>query len=54
MTLASLHPGVTLDDVRANLGWEPRVAAQVATTEPPREDELRVVREDLDPRHLYL
>jgi glutaconate CoA-transferase subunit B len=54
MTLSSLHPGVTLDQVRANLGWEPRVAARVETTEPPRSEELRVVRHELDPRHLYI
>ena len=24
MTLRTLHPGVTLDEVRANMGWEPR------------------------------
>ena len=26
MTLRTMHPGVTLEDVRANMGWEPRVA----------------------------
>ena len=26
MTLLTLHPGVTLDDVRANMGWDPRLA----------------------------
>ncbi len=54
MTVESLHPGVTLDDVRQNLGWEPRLAARVGTTEPPRPDELRIIREELDPGHLYI
>ncbi len=54
MELATLHPGVTLDDVRANLGWEPKVAAEVGTTEPPSERELRLLREELDPQRLYL
>ncbi len=54
MTVESLHPGVTLDDVRQNLGWEPRLAARVGTTEPPRPDELRIIRAELDPGHLYI
>jgi glutaconate CoA-transferase subunit B len=54
MTLSSLHPGVTLEQVRANLGWEVRIAPQVEVTEPPRAEELRVVREELDPRHFYI
>jgi glutaconate CoA-transferase subunit B len=54
MTLASLHPGATLDQVRANLGWDPRVAVDLATTEPPTAEELRVLREEVDPSHLYV
>jgi glutaconate CoA-transferase subunit B len=53
MTLASLHPGVSVEQVRDNLGWPVRVAAQT-TTEPPTADELRLLREELDPRHLYI
>ena len=26
MTLLTVHPGVSVDDVRANMGWEPRVS----------------------------
>ncbi|MEZ5331070.1 MAG: CoA-transferase [Thermoanaerobaculia bacterium] len=54
MTLASLHPGVTLDRVRETLGWDPRLAAEIPETEPPTAEELRLLREDLDPGHLYL
>ena len=54
MTLASLHPGVTEEQVRANLGWTPRVAAKVAATAPPSPEELRLLREELDPKSLYL
>jgi glutaconate CoA-transferase subunit B len=53
MTLVSLHPGVTLEQVRAEIGWELRVAPEITTTEPPSEDELRVLR-DLDRDRLYL
>jgi glutaconate CoA-transferase subunit B len=54
MTLASLHPGCTLEDVRANTGWEVSVAARVGETEPPTAEELRIIRDELDPDHLYI
>jgi len=54
MTLASLHPGCSLDDVRANIGWDVRVLEQLDTTAPPTDDELRLLRDELDPNHLYL
>ncbi|HJP88097.1 MAG TPA: CoA-transferase [Candidatus Limnocylindrales bacterium] len=53
MRVDSLHPGVTLDDVRAATGWEPRVAASLATTPAPTADELRLIREELDPGGAY-
>ncbi|MDH3403086.1 MAG: CoA-transferase subunit beta, partial [Acidobacteriota bacterium] len=53
MTLKSLHPGVTEEQVRENLGWAPRVAPRLAVTEPPSAEELRLLREELDPKRLY-
>jgi glutaconate CoA-transferase subunit B len=53
MTLRTLHPGVTLDDVRANMGWEPKVADGVGETPEPTEEELRLIREELDPGGAY-
>ncbi|MDP9297436.1 MAG: CoA-transferase subunit beta [Actinomycetota bacterium] len=53
MTLQTLHPGVTLEDVRANTGWEPRIAEDLGETPPPTDDELRLVREELDPQGVY-
>lgn len=54
MRVVSLHTGVTLDRVRDNLGWEPKVAAEVATTPSPTAEELHLLRHDLDPKRLYL
>jgi len=54
MTLATLHPGVELGQVRAELGWEPRLAREVGVTPPPTAAEVRLLREELDPRRLYL
>ena len=39
MTLRTLHPGVTLDDVRANMGWEPKVAHDLGETPAPTEED---------------
>ncbi|CAN5596423.1 CoA-transferase subunit beta [soil metagenome] len=53
MRLDSLHPGATLDEVRATIGWDVRVADDLATTAPPSAEELRLVREELDPGGVY-
>jgi glutaconate CoA-transferase subunit B len=45
LTLARIHPGVELDQVRESTGWRLRVADDLRETEPPLEDELRVLRE---------
>ena len=45
MTLRTMHPGVALEDVRANMGWEPTIADDLGETPMPTDEELR-----LDPR----
>jgi glutaconate CoA-transferase subunit B len=53
MTLESLHPGVTLEQVRESTGWDLKVADDVRETEPPSDEELRLIREELDPQGAY-
>ena len=53
MRLDSLHPGVTLEEARAATGWEPRLAKSVGETPAPTTDELRLIREELDPGGAY-
>jgi glutaconate CoA-transferase subunit B len=53
LRLDALHPGVTLDNVRAAMGWPPRVAAEIAQTPAPTAEELRLIREELDPAGVY-
>jgi glutaconate CoA-transferase subunit B len=49
-----LMPGVSLDHVRENTGFDPLVAPEVLDVEPPAEKELRILREDVDPQKMYL
>jgi glutaconate CoA-transferase subunit B len=44
LTLTHLHPGVEVDDVRSATGWELRVTAEPATTQPPTDAELAALR----------
>ena len=53
MRLDSLHPGATLDAVRASMGWEVKVADRLTETPAPTEEELHLIREQLDPEGLY-
>jgi glutaconate CoA-transferase, subunit B len=53
MRVDSLHPGVSIDDVRATTGWSPRVSASPAATPAPTPEELRLIREELDPGGAY-
>ncbi len=53
MQLVSLHSGVTLDEVQANMGWQPRLAAEVGQTPAPTSGELHMIRAELDPEGLY-
>jgi len=53
MTLQTMHPGVSFDDVRAAMGWEPKVSPDVGETPPPSAEELRLIREELDPQGIH-
>jgi glutaconate CoA-transferase, subunit B len=50
--LASVHPGVGVEDVLANTGWTLRVADKLEETRPPSADELAAMRA-LDPNHFW-
>ncbi|HEY7280897.1 MAG TPA: CoA-transferase [Actinomycetota bacterium] len=53
MVLATTHPGVTVDRAREQTSWDLRVADDVAETPAPTDEELRLIREDLDPDGAY-
>ena len=53
MRLASLHPGVTVDNVKANTGFELIIPDKVPETEPPTCEEVSLLRNRID-RHRRL
>jgi glutaconate CoA-transferase subunit B len=54
MILTALHPGKTAGQARENTGWDLKIASELKTTERVTENELRILREELDPTGIYL
>jgi glutaconate CoA-transferase subunit B len=50
MQVVCLHPGVSFEQVQESTGFEMGKAEKVYNTEPPSQDELGVLREQVDPR----
>jgi glutaconate CoA-transferase subunit B len=44
LVLAEIHPGVSVEDVRENTGWELRIAPDLQVTPTPTEQELAALR----------
>jgi glutaconate CoA-transferase subunit B len=54
MTLEAVFPGVTVQDVIDNTGFELLIPAKVDQIDPPTAAELRMLREVIDPNGLYI
>ena len=54
LTLVALHPGKTVEEARANTGWDLKVLPNLKTTDAVTETELRILRHELDPTGNYL
>ncbi len=54
LILTALHPGATVEQALENTGWKLKVAAQLTCTDAPGKEELRILREELDPQGIYL
>jgi glutaconate CoA-transferase subunit B len=54
LVLTALHPGVTVEQACENTGWDLKVAKELQVTEAPKAEELRILRQDLDPSGIYL
>ncbi|MBA4419558.1 MAG: 3-oxoadipate--succinyl-CoA transferase subunit B [Anaerolinea sp.] len=53
LVLTALHTGASVEQARANTGWELKVAEHLHYTESPSEKELHILREELDPQGTY-
>ncbi len=49
MRLCSVHPGVSVEDVVAATGFELVIEGEIPQTAPPSEQEVRLIREEIDP-----
>jgi glutaconate CoA-transferase subunit B len=54
MTIVSIHPGNTVEDVVGSMGFAPLVPEKVAFTEPPDASQLKIIRETIDPDRMYM
>jgi acyl CoA:acetate/3-ketoacid CoA transferase beta subunit len=52
MRVRSTHPGVTVDDITAATGFELVIPDDVVESRAPSDEDLRLLREVLDPRSL--
>jgi glutaconate CoA-transferase subunit B len=54
MYLSSYHPGVSIDQIKQNTGWNLKISPDVRETEPPTVEQVEILRKDLDPQGIYL
>ncbi len=47
------HSGVTLEQVKAEVSWDLKISPNVKVTDPPTPDEIRLLREKIDPKGLF-
>jgi len=54
MKLLAVHPGVTVPQVVENTGFELLIPPDVEENAPPSAEELRILREEVDPGRFYI
>src|SRR5262245_21843373 len=54
MQVLSLHPGVALEQVRQATGFELAIHEPLETTIPPSDQELRILRDEVDPHRFVI
>jgi glutaconate CoA-transferase subunit B len=53
MQLSALYPGVTVEDVQAEVGWPLKLALKIDQVSAPSAEDLRLIRDELDPTGMY-
>lgn len=54
LELVAVYPGIDPEDATKKAGWPLRVAPKPAVLPPPSDHELHLLRNVLDPNHLYI
>jgi len=54
MRILQTFPGETIESIQAATGFELLVAPNVSTFEPPTIEEVRMIREDIDPTQAFV
>lgn len=49
MRVISLNPGYSFNDVQDNCEFELLASHEIENTKPPTQEELRILREEVDP-----
>ncbi|WP_054636979.1 CoA-transferase subunit beta [Thalassobacillus sp. C254] len=52
LELSTVHPGVTVEKVIENTGWDVKVSSKLEETPPPLQEELEVIR-SIDPKGFW-
>jgi glutaconate CoA-transferase subunit B len=52
--LLSVHPGVSVEEVVESTGFPLHVPKELPLTQLPSKEELRLLREEIDPKRIYL
>jgi glutaconate CoA-transferase subunit B len=53
ITLTSIHPGYELEAITQEVSWPLKIASDLQATPVPGKEELRLIREELDPQGIY-
>lgn len=54
LQVTHLHPHIELSQIKENTGWDIKVSDQLSVTQPPTQQELFILHEELDPGGIYL
>jgi glutaconate CoA-transferase subunit B len=54
MTLLSVLRGLSVEEVVKDMAFRPLLAPEIGEIPPPSEEELRVLREEIDPGHFII
>lgn len=54
LELVGIYPNVAVEDVKGKVGWPLRIRDGLVDIPPPTAEELRLLRDVLDPGHLYI